>query len=112
MHGGANGDRAVADHVQVYTGRDRALQFRHLLADLADHFDNVGAGLPLDIDDDGRRALVPAAGAIVLQPIDDLGDVADGDRRAVAIGDDDGLVGLRRRDLVVGGDVVGLLRAV
>ena len=41
-----------------------------------------------------------------------LRDVADRDRRAVAVGDDDRLVGLRRRDLVVGGDGVGLLRAV
>ncbi len=39
-------------------------------------------------------------------------DVADRDRRAVAIGDDDRLVGLGRRDLVVGGDGVGLLGAV
>ena len=81
-------------------------------ADLAHHLDHVGAGLALDVDDDGRRALVPAADAVVLQPVDDDGDVADGDRRAVAVGDDDRLVGLGRRDLVVGGDGVGLLRAV
>ena len=89
-----------------------ALHLGNFGADLLDHVDHVGAGLALDVDDDGRRALVPAAGAVVLQPVDDDGDVADGDRRAVAIGDDDRLVGLRRRDLVVGGDGVGLLRAV
>src|SRR5207237_5937170 len=106
-HGGANGHGTVADHGQVYTGRNRALQFASFVANLADDIDHVGAGLPLDIDDDRRRALVPAARAIVLQAVDDLGDVADGNRRAVAIGDDDGLVGLRRRDLVVGGNGVG-----
>src|SRR2546430_12331867 len=53
-------------------------------SNLANDFDDVGPRLPLDIDDDGRRALVPAAGAIVLQPIDDDCDVADRDRRAVA----------------------------
>jgi len=71
----------------------------------------LGAGLPLDVDDDGRRALVPAAGAIVLQPVNDGGDVADGDRRAVAVGNDDRLVGLGGRDLIVGGDGVGLFGA-
>src|SRR2546430_12908933 len=81
-------------------------------ANLANDFDYVRPRLPLDVDDDGRRALVPAAGAIVLQPIDDDCDVADRDRRAVAIGDDDRLVGLRRRDLIVGCDGVGLLRAI
>jgi hypothetical protein len=112
MHRRADGDGAVADHGQRHAGRDRALQFGNFRADLAHHLDHVGAGLPLNIDDDGGRALIPAAGAIVLQPIDDVGDVADSDRGAVAIGDDDGLVGVGRRDLVVGGDGIGLLRAV
>src|ERR1700731_2664374 len=70
------------------------------------------AGIPLDIDDHRGRALVPAAGAVVLQAIDDDGDVADGDRRAVAVGDDDGLVGVGGGNLIVGGNGIGLLRAV
>src|SRR5258705_10718419 len=92
MYGGANGDGAVADHGQIDAGRNRALHFWNFGADLADNVDHIGAGLPLDIDDDGRRALVPAAGAIVLQPVDDDSDIADGDRRAIAVGDDDALV--------------------
>src|SRR5216683_2759684 len=112
MHRGANRDGSVADHGQVHTGRDRALKFWDLAADLADDFDHVGAGLPLDIDDDRGRALVPAAVAVVLQTIDDDRDVADGDRRAVAVGDDDGLVGVGGGNLIVGGDGVGLLRAI
>ena len=56
--------------------------------------------------------LIPAAGAVVFQSVDDLRDVANRDRRAVAIGDDDRLVRVRRRNLIVGGDGVGLLRAV
>src|SRR4029453_4068394 len=84
-------------------GRDRALHLGDFGADLPYHLDDIGARLALDVDDDGRRALVPTAGAIILQPIDDDGDVADGDGGAVAIGDDDRLVGFGRPDLVVGG---------
>ena len=42
----------------------------------ADRLDDVGAGLAVDVDDDGRRAVVPAADLGVLQAVDDLGDVA------------------------------------
>ena len=51
--------------------------------------DDVGAGLALHVDDDGRLAVVPGADLGVLQPVDDVGDVAQQHRRAVAIGDDD-----------------------
>ena len=111
-HRCANGDGAVGDDGQIDAGGDRALHLWYFFADLPDHLDHIGARLPLDVDDDGRRALVPAAGAIVLQPVNDDRNVADGDGRAVAIGDDDRLVGLRRRDLVVGGDGIGLMGAV
>ncbi len=112
MDGSFDRDGAVADHIQFHASGNSALQFRDFRADLADDIDHIGAGLALDIDDDGRRALKPATGAVVLQSIDDIGDVADRDRRAVAVGDDDGLVGVRGRDLVVGGNRIGLLRAV
>ena len=58
--------------------------------------DDVGAGLALDVDDDRGRALVPAADLGVLQPVDDVGDIAEQHRRAVAIGDDHRAVGRRR----------------
>src|SRR5262249_46586361 len=107
-----DGHRAVTDDMQVDAGRDRALYFWNFGADLPHHLDDIGTRLALDVDDDGRRALVPAAGAIILEAIDNDGDVADGDGRTVAIGDDDRIVSFGRRDLVVGGDGVGLLRAV
>ena len=40
-----------------------------------DRLDHVGAGLALDVDDDRRLALVPAADLAVLQAVDDVGDV-------------------------------------
>ena len=53
-----------------------------------DRLDHVGAGLALDVDDHRRHALVPGADLGVLQAVDDLRDVAEQHRRAVAIGDD------------------------
>ena len=112
MDGGFDRNGAVADNGEIDAGRDRALHLGDFVPDLPDDLDDVGAGLALDVDDHRRRALIPAAGTVILQPVDDVGNVADGDGRAVAIGDDDRLVGLRRRDLIVGGDGIGLLRAV
>ena len=48
----------------------------------------------------------------VFQAVDDVGDVGEQHRRAVAVGDDYRLVGFGAADLVVGGDGVGLMRAV
>ena len=112
VNGSADGHGAVTDDRQFDAGRNRALEVRNCLADLPDDLDHIGAGLTLDVDDDGRRSVIPAAGAVVFQSIHDPGDIADRDRRPVAIGDNDGLVRVRRRDLVVGGNGIGLLRAV
>ena len=73
---------------------------------------DIGAGLALDVDDDRRIAVVPAADLVVLQAVDDVGDVLEQDRRIVAVGDDDVAIGLGAGDLLVGGDGVGLMRAV
>ena len=93
------------------TGIERC-SFGSSLADALDRLDHVGAGLALDVDDDRRHALVPAADLVVLEPVDDVGHVLEQHRRAVAIGEDDVAIGLGRRDLVVGRDGVGLVRAV
>ena len=85
---------------------------RQLVLDALHRLDHIGAGLALDVDDDRRHALVEAADLVVLQAVDDVGHVAEQDRRAVAIGDDDVAIGVGRGDLVVGRDGVGLVRAV
>ncbi len=103
---------AVVHHRERDAGRHRALQLRQLGLDALDGLDHVGAGLALDVDHDRRVALIPAADLAVLQAVDDVGDVAQQHRRAVAIGHDDVAIGGRRRDLVVGRDGVGLVGAV
>ena len=74
--------------------------------------DDIGAGLFLHIEHDGRAPIVPAADAGVLQAIHHFGHIAQHDRRVVAIGDHNGAIGLGGADLVVGGDGVGLLGAI
>src|SRR5947207_8272418 len=103
MDRGTDGDGAVGDDGEIHAGRYRALDLWNFRADLADDVDHVGAGLTLDVDDHGRRALIPAAGAVVLEAVDNLRDVGDGDGRAVTVGDDNRLVGFGGGDLVVGG---------
>jgi hypothetical protein len=53
----------------------------------------MGAGLALDIDDDGRHALVKADDVGVLEAVDDVGDVLEQDRRAIAVRDDNVAIG-------------------
>ena len=55
---------------------------------LIDRRDHVGAGLALNGQNDRALLVVPAGEQVVLRSLDRLADVADADRRAVAIGDD------------------------
>ena len=88
------------------------LQLVELGTQPRDGLHDVGAGLALHVDDDGGLALVPAGDMRVLEPVDDVGDIRDQHRRAVAIGDDDVLVGVGGLELIVRADRIGLLDAV
>ena len=77
--------------VSFDVARHGALQPRQLRLEALHRLDDVGAGLAVHVDDDGRRVLVPAADLGVLQAVDDLGHVLQQHRRVVAVGDDDGL---------------------
>ena len=65
---------------------------RQLAADIVHHLDDIGAGLLGDLHQNGGLAVDRAQVADILDPVIDLGDVLEPDRRAVAIGDDQGLV--------------------
>ncbi|MEA3025066.1 MAG: multidrug efflux pump, partial [Alphaproteobacteria bacterium] len=108
----ADGGGAVVDDGEIGAGRDGALQARQFGAQPLHGIDDIGAGLALHVDDDRRRAFVVGADLAVLQPLHHVGDVAEQHRRAVAKRHRDGFVGFRGVDLVVGGDGVGLVRAV
>ena len=70
----------------------RGAELRQQRLDAVDDRDDVGAGLPLDVDDDGRRLVHPRRLLDVLGAVDDVGDVGQAHRRAVAVGDDQGPV--------------------
>ncbi len=75
--------------------RDRRPQLRQQRVDAVDGVDDVGAGLAVD-DHQHRRLAVGEAGiAQVLDAVDDLADVGQADRRAVAVGDDQRAVFVR-----------------
>ena len=109
---GADGLGAVGGDRHLDRRRDGRLQLRQQRLDAIDGLDDIGAGHALDRQNDGRLLVVPAGQQIVLRRFDRIADVADPHRRAVAIGDDEVLVGRRLQQLVVGIERVGLARAV
>ena len=107
---GANGDGAIGQHLDLDAGGQAGLQLRQQLLDAVDDGDDVGAGLALNVDDDGGLAIHPRGLLGVFRGIDDGGHVGGADGSAVAIGNDDGLVVGAGEQLVVGADGVGLAR--
>src|SRR5262249_62325548 len=77
-----------------------------------DDGNDVGAGLPLYIDDDRGCRIAPGAELGIFRSADNRGDVEQADRGAVAIGDDQGAVLIDAGDLVVGIDHERLGRPV
>ena len=73
--------------------------------------DDVGAGLALDLQDDGRLAVVPGRQFLVLQPFDGVADILEHHRRAVAIGDDSVAIGVGDEQLVVVADLKAIAAA-
>ena len=99
--------RAVGRDRHLDRGRKRRLQLRQQRLDAVDGLDHVGAGHALDRQDDGALLVVPAGQQVVLRRFDRLADIADAHRRAVAIGDDQLVVGGGLQQLVVGVERVG-----
>ena len=99
-------------HHKLRPSGQGALQARQLALQTIHGVDDIGAGLFLHIEHNGRAPVVPAADPGVLQAINNFGHITQHDRGIVAIGDHDGAIGLGGADLVVGGDGVGLLGAI
>ena len=73
--------------------------------------DRVGVGLALDREHDGALVVEPARDLVVLDAVDDAGDLVELDRRAVALGHDDVAVVRRMRHRAGGGQRHVLLRS-
>ena len=63
--------------VTCTAGRQRGSQLRQQLLDAVDDLDDVGARLPLDVDDHRRRVVHPGRLLHVLGVVDDVGDVGE-----------------------------------
>ena len=70
--------RSVSTVTWTADGSD-ALQLRQQLLDAVDHLDDVGAGLALDVDDDGRPVVHPGRLPDVLGAVDHVGHVGEQD---------------------------------
>ena len=100
---GADRARAVVEGLQRRGGRQLVLERRQHRLDRIDHRHRVGVRLPLDREDDGAGAVIPARGLVVGDGIDDARDVAKPHRFAVGTLDDElgeggGIVELRVGD--------------
>ena len=92
VYRGANGLGAICEYLNLDRRRQAHLELRQDGLDAVDHRDDVCAGLALHVHDDGRRAVHPRRLHGVFRAVDDIRHVGHADRRAVAIGNDDGLV--------------------
>jgi hypothetical protein len=91
---------------QVCPRRQCSLQSRKLGGDALDRLDDVNTRLALYIDDDSRYALVLRSDLLVLEPIDDVGNVVEQNRRPVSISNDDLLIGRCGGELIISLDTV------
>jgi len=72
---------AVAGDVDLHVRRQLRLQLRQLRAHAVDGFDDVGAGLRAQDDDDRRLSVEQAEVVVVLHAVDHLRHVLQADRR-------------------------------
>ena len=66
------------------------------------HGDDIGARLPLHVDEHGRQIVRPGRQTAIFRPVNDVSHVRQPERRAIAVGDDQVLVRGRRPELIVG----------
>ena len=109
---GADGGGPVGQNPHVDGAGERSAQGGQELFDPVHYLDNVGAGLALDVDDDGRSSVHPRGELYVFSVVYDGGDVGKRHRGVVPIGDHQGFVVAAPQELVVGADGVGVSQAV
>ena len=110
--GGADGQRAIADDLDLDGGRNRRDQPWQLRLDLVDGLDDVGARLFEDDQEHTALAIGPGRLLGIFGTRHRLADIADTQRRAIAIGDDDVVPGVGIEQLIIGVDRVGPFVAV
>ena len=77
-----------------------------------DHGDDIRAGLPLNIENDGRIVVGPGSLLGVFHAVDNRSDIRQPHRPAIAVGNDQRAIAVAGNELIVRADGVGLVRAV
>ena len=88
------------------------MELRQQFFDPVHDLDDVGARLALDVHDDGGFVVAPRGQLRIFHVVQNCRDLRKHHRRAVAVGHHDRPVILARDNLVVGVDLIRLLRAV
>ena len=112
FNGSANRGGAVRQNGNLNGRRQRGLEGRQKRFDAVNDADDVGAGLPLNIEDHRRSVIEPSGLAGVFDAINYVRDVLDADGRAVLISNDDGLVLRAVEDLIVSANGISLPRTI
>ena len=110
--GGADGFRTVAKDAELDRGGQRGAQAREQGFHPVHGLNDVRAGLALDVHKHGGFATHPAGGADIFHVVHGCPEVADADGGTVFVGDDDVLIVIGGKDLVVGVDGIGLAGTV
>ena len=112
IDGGFNCGRQVGERGDLNGGGEIGLELRQQRLDALDYADGVGAGLALDVQNDGGGLVHPRRLLVIFYVVDDFGDVGKHDGRAVAVGDHHVAIVGAADQLIVGIDLVVLARAV
>ena len=111
-HRGADRYGAIGQHGGIGAWRQCRLEARQRRLDGVHHGNDIGAGLPLNIEDDGGLDARPGGKLFILGALGDRGDVGEPDRRAVPVGDDEVPVIGDALQLIIGIDRISPLQAV
>ena len=109
---GADCRAAIDSDTDVHVGRHRRFQMRQLGLHGVDGLDDVGVRLAVEDDQNRRLAVGHAEIAQILHRIGHLGDVAEANRRPIAIGDHQRCVIGGNVGLVVGVDLQAAVAVV
>jgi hypothetical protein len=85
----ADRDGAVVEHARLDAWRQLRFVSRQTRADVVDDLHRIGVGLAIDGKDDRAVEAEPRRDLIVLDGVDDAGDLVELHRRPVAPGDDE-----------------------
>ena len=107
-HRGADRRGAVRDDGKLHARRHRRFQLRQCLADQIHGLDDIGIGQALHREDDRGGAVIPGGQLIIGGADRGMADIADADRRAIAVGDDRVIEPRCRAQLVIGLQGIGL----